>query len=227
MVETALRDLDARAFADVETLRKASDYVCQLQSKIENFDQVDAILAALPESDSKHSTIVCLVSLLILHEMQSVTKQAEENLALGALLHDVGLRFLPQELLAKEPHLRTREETELFESHPLKGVESLRSVKNLSQDVLLIVAEHHELANGTGFPKRIRDVKISPLARIVSLADAFAELIHNPGGREYKPDEALTYLHDVLGAPFNRAAFSALKNIINRRYIQDRRKAAG
>lgn len=225
LVEVSLRDLEARQFADVQALKKASEFVCQLQSSIENFDQVEAILGALPENESKHSTIVCLMSLLILNEMQDASKQAQETLALGALLHDVGLKFVAPEILAKDPAARTREEIEIYESHPQRGVESLQSLKGISNDVLLIVAEHHERANGTGYPKRLRDVRISPLARIVGLADAFAELTHCPGGRERTPDEAIAYIQDVLGTPFNRGVFSALRNVVNRRVLQERRRA--
>lgn len=226
MLDSAMKDMEARGFADTESLKKAGDFVGQLRSKIDNFAEIDAILASLPENDTKHSMIVCLISMMILEEMQLNHKQAGEKLSLGALLHDLGLKFIPPEIVNKEPHLRSREEAEVFESHPIKGAEAIRNVRNISQDVLLIIAEHHELANGTGFPKKMRDVKISPLARIVSLANCYVDLIYCPGGKEYSPDEALNYINDVLGMPYNRAVFSALKNLVNRRYIKDKAKAA-
>jgi HD-GYP domain-containing protein (c-di-GMP phosphodiesterase class II) len=100
----------------------------------------------------------------------------------------------------------------------------LRDLKDVPSDVLLIVAEHHENSQGTGFPKKLRDVKVSPFAKIVILANYFADLVIPQAGegKIYTPDEAIQYIEDILGQPFNKSAFSALKNSINKKNLLDK-----
>jgi HD-GYP domain-containing protein (c-di-GMP phosphodiesterase class II) len=87
-------------------------------------------------------------------------------------------------------------------------------------EVLLIVAEHHENAIGSGFPKKMRDIKMSPLSRIVALAQYFSGLLFHPmDGKSFTPDEAVNYIEEVLGQPFNKPAFLALKNINNKQHL--------
>ena len=140
-------------------------------------------------------------------------KIAQEKVALACLLHDVGLKAVPAAILEKPRHLWTPEELGIYEQHPIRSVELLRDVKDLSSDVLLMIAEHHENSQGTGFPKRLRDVKISPLGKIVVVGNYFANLMFCPenGSKHYTADEAIDYMENILGQPFNRQVFMARK----------------
>jgi HD-GYP domain-containing protein (c-di-GMP phosphodiesterase class II) len=99
----------------------------------------------------------------------------------------------------------------------------LRDVKDISMHVLLIVAEHHENAMGLGYPKKQRDIKTSPLAKIVAVGNQMTELMFSfKGGKIYSPDEAVKYIEDVLGQPYNKQVFLALKNILNKKALADK-----
>jgi HD-GYP domain-containing protein (c-di-GMP phosphodiesterase class II) len=88
--------------------------------------------------------------------------------------------------------------------------------------------EHHENALGMGYPRRIRDIKINPLARIVAVADCFVDLIYekDKSGVRRTPDEAIGYMEVTLGQPFNRPAFLALKQVIHRTHLQKKLRGA-
>lgn len=221
LIDDSMGDLEDKGFASTQQLHKVSKLVIDLNQSTSSFDEVVKMLSELPPGEAKHSIATCMISLALSEEMQMNHRAAQEKLALGAMLHDVGLRFVPPEILNKPRHLWTPEELAIYETHPLKGVEMLRNMKDISNDVLLIVAEHHETSQGTGFPKKLRDVKISPFGRVVALADYFAELIFSPTpeGKSYTAEEALIYIDEILGQPFNRQAFSALKNSINKRHL--------
>lgn len=226
LTSSALRDFDGKNFASHAQLQQASKFILSLQDSLQDFSQILQILSELPEEDSKHAMITCMVALSICDEMQVSVRAAREKVALGSLLHDIGEKLLPPGLLKKPKHLWSFEENALFESHPIKAVEMLRDLRDISNDVLLIIAEHHENGNGTGYPKKIRDVKISPLGRIVGVANYFSELMFNPNGngKNYSADEAITYIEDILGQPFNKQVFLALKNIINKNYLSVKSK---
>jgi putative nucleotidyltransferase with HDIG domain len=224
LAEDAGRSLETSGFGSVVKVQKVSQLVVQMSQQMSAFNDILNILETLPNSDSKHSMTTCLISMLLCEEMHVTLPLAQEKVAMGALLHDVGLRYVPKHILERPRHLWTQDELATYEQHPLKAVDMLRDTKDIPSDVLLIIAEHHENSHGTGFPKKLRDIKISPLAKIVSLANAFAELLfsNRPDGKNYSPDEAITYIEDILGQPYNKQAFLALKNIINKKHLADK-----
>lgn len=220
----AMDSLAKSNFTSIAKIQKVAQMVQQLSQKMSGFDQLLTILADLHPVESKHAMTTCLVSLLLAEEMGMTQASTEEKLIMGALLHDVGMKYVPQAILDKPRHKWTPEDLQVYEQHPLKGADMLREIKEIPQDVLLIIAEHHENASATGFPKRMRDVKISPLARIVSLANCFANLLFGSMAQSkcYSPDEAVIYIEDVQGQPYNKQVFLALKNIINKKHLADK-----
>lgn len=224
LADDASRSLEQSEFTSVSKIQKVSQMVMALAQQSPAFQEVMNILEALPVNDSKHSMTTCLLSLVICEEMNITLPPALEKVALGALLHDVGMRFLPRGILDKPKHLWTAEEMQTYEQHPIKAVETLRHVKEISNDVLLIIAEHHENSTGTGFPKKLRDIKISPLAKIVALANEFSNLLFDEktGEKHFSPDQAISHIEEVLGQPYNKQVFLALKNIINKKHLADK-----
>ena len=69
----------------------------------------------------------------------------------------------------------TRAEQSLFEQHCEWSVEACRKAE-LSRDVLTLISQHHELCDGSGYPKKLRQQDIHPLARTLALVDQFDTL---------------------------------------------------
>lgn len=224
LASDALDSISIAGVVSVAKVQRVATLLDQMVKNIAAFDQVFEILRTLPQSESKHAMSTCVFALLLADEMEINLQQTREKLAMGALLHDSGLKFIPDAILAKPRHLWTPVELETYEQHPLKGAEMLRELKEIPLEVLLIIAEHHETAHGTGYPKKIRDVKMSPLSKIVALADFFSELIitKKDENKEYSADEAVLFIEEILGQPFNRQVFLALKNLINKKSLSDR-----
>ncbi len=229
LTEQALAAIKESDFASVVQIEKVSNFVISLSQSLKDFGQVIELLENLPNNQSKHAMATCFISITIAEEMKLNHQIALEKLSLGALLHNIGLRFIPESILKKPKHLWTPEENSIYETHPTKGAEMLRDLKDISNDILFIVAEHHENSMGTGFPRRLRDVKISPLGRIVALASCFTELLYSrlPDTKEFTADQAIEYIDEILGQPFNKQAFSALKTIINKKYLMDKVNKTG
>lgn len=227
LVDDAVASLERSGFASVEKIKNVGGIVVKMSQEMSStFDEISKILATLPQDKSKHAMSTCFLSVMIAEEMKLTQNLTFEKLAMGSMLHDIGLKFIPQEILNKPKHLWSPDELKTYQQHPMQAVEMLRNVKEIPMDVLIIVGEHHENAQGTGYPKKLRDVKISPLSRIVALADTVADLLFpEAGNKAYKPDEVITYIEDILGQPFNKAAFLALKNLINKKHLADKKSA--
>ena len=92
----------------------------------------------------------------------------------GALLHDIGLLALSDQV-AHNPGKLGPEELSEMQSHPVVGYEMLRGVPSL-EPVLPFIYRHHERIDGSGFPDGLVRAEIPLLVQIVSLADAWDSL---------------------------------------------------
>lgn len=222
LAEDCLSCFDGKNFTSTVQLQKVSRMLIDFAHGTAVFSEIMKIIEEMPENESKHSMLTGLIAMSICEEMQLSHGVAHEKVAMASLLHDVGLKFIPKSIMEKPRHQWSPEELAIFETHPIRGVEMLRDLKDIPSDVLLMIVEHHENSQGTGFPKRIRDVKISPLGRILIVANYMSGLLfdsHDAGGKTYTADEAVSYIENILGQPFNRQVFLALKNIVNKQYM--------
>jgi len=164
-----------------------------------------------------HAVAVSTLSTLIGQKMGFQKRSTLEKLALGGLLHDIGLKAIPKEIAEKPLAIMTPEEVAIYETHSFRGMQMLQSLGIVPDDLVSIVYEHHENAIGQGFPQRLREVKMHPLARVVALANGYANLIfpnvNCPTPKN--PREALMYIEHTLGIPYSREAFRALKRVID------------
>ncbi|NUN05852.1 MAG: HD domain-containing protein [Bdellovibrio sp.] len=190
-----------------------------IQTLVDNKPDISAVISmmsGLSDQLIRHSMMVSAVSVLIAKSMKWTLAQNLEKLALGALLHDVGMKELPDEVLEMPRHAMTRDQTACYESHVHRGVEILRSMPSISDDIISIVLEHHENAPGQGYPRRLRDIKINPFARIVALADCFSEIVLTSPNNPHPKDanSAIQFIEVTLGQPFHKPAFLALKQAL-------------
>ncbi len=204
---------------DLEVYQNAKMVTEVTVALVENHKDLSALIEAVTTSSDwllNHSMAVSALSVMMGIQIGWEKKVTLEKLALGGLLHDIGLRRIPKEILNKPMAQMTPEEADLYENHPFKGMQMMLSLGIVPDDIVSIVYEHHENSMGQGYPQRIRDIKIHPLAKIVGLADQFCDLIMiNPNLPVVKsPREALMYIEHTMGQPFNKEAFKALRMIV-------------
>lgn len=100
----------------------------------------------------------------------------------AALLHDVGMFCIPQDIVEKPGSLSNAEQWYIV-THPIQSYKTINRELNCSEDVAQIALQHHEFWNGEGYPKRLTGTEISLEARIIAVAGAFAAMI---GERPYR-----------------------------------------
>ncbi len=202
--------------------KQVTDAVVSLVNSQTHFLNLIESLATGSDHMLSHSVAVSLLSSMIGQEMGFSKKATLEKLALGGLLHDIGIKSLPPALISKPKIEMSNEELQLYETHPYKGAQLLAGLGVVPDDIVSIVYEHHENSIGQGYPQRIRDVKAHPLSKIVALANHFVELtLAGPDClKPRSPREAIVFIEHTLGLPYNKDVFRALKRIIEKEALK-------
>lgn len=116
-----------------------------------------------------------------------------EDIAMAAVLHDIGKVGIPDSVLHKPGRLDD-EEYEIIKSHVTIGKNILETTygTKISNKILDyakdIVYHHHEKYDGTGYPEKLKGVEISVISRIMALIDVYDALAND---RVYK--KAMSY----------------------------------
>lgn len=97
------------------------------------------------------------------------------NLAIAALLHDIGHIGLSDTVLARPVGRLDRDELRRYQLHPILGEQALLASDDM-QGVAPLIRAHHERWDGQGFPDGLRGAAIPLGARILAVADTFEDL---------------------------------------------------
>jgi len=144
------------------------------QVAIQQIKQFDRSLAA-------HALDTCVLSLIVAIESGFDTT-LQEHIGTGALLHDAGYVRLPRNLVRKRDEC-TGQDKVLLQQHGKLGVALLSKQPGIDEQILRIVSEHHERANGSGFPAGLRNENISQLAQIIGIVDFYDGMVSHRGAK--------------------------------------------
>jgi HD-GYP domain-containing protein (c-di-GMP phosphodiesterase class II) len=155
------------------------------------------VLAEAPgDRAAAHALNVTVISLLM-GRVFGFSDAEMMDMGVGALLHDVGKLELPERLRLPDGQFSAAENTQ-YREHVQLGIAHGQRMA-LSAPSLSVLAQHHEMADGSGFPARLGLDRMSSLARIVALANRYDNLC-NPA----VPSHALTP-HEALSLIFAQA----------------------
>ena len=156
---------------------------------------------------SGHALNVTVISLL----MARVFGFAEPDLmdmGMGALLHDVGKLDLPDRVHFGHAHL-SPSDMKQYRDHVALGIAHGRRM-GLSEGALTVLAQHHEMVDGSGFPGRLNLDRMSTAARIVSLVNRYDNLCNPPqAAQALTPHEALSLIFAQTRSKFDATMLNA------------------
>jgi HD-GYP domain-containing protein (c-di-GMP phosphodiesterase class II) len=128
-------------------------------------------------------------------------KPKKESLVLGmaGLFHDLGLIKISDQITGKKEPL-TDEEWETLKKHPCLGYQCLKGKAEIPLASLRLILEHHENAEGTGYPQGLELKRQHPLTRVIALLEAYDGLtIYRPYRPRHSPFAALKILQEERG----------------------------
>lgn len=117
-----------------------------------------------------------------------------EQVTVGAMLYDIGERFVPEEILSKNGPL-TNHEWGIVEQHPRTGFLNLLEFEVITEGQRLMAYQHHERINGHGYPVHLTGDEIHPWAKMLAVVDVFDAAT---GSRPYRKPLELPEALDIL-----------------------------
>jgi putative nucleotidyltransferase with HDIG domain len=123
------------------------------------------------EYTALHSLRVCVLALTLGRQL-GMPREQLEVLGLGALLHDIGMVKVPDEILGR-PDALTPAETEMVKQHVTWGAEMLYDSRQIPGAALEIVTGHHERYDGSGYLRGLRGDQIGEFSMIGAIVDHY------------------------------------------------------
>lgn len=161
---------------------------------------------------SMHSQRVRAYALLLANRLGLADRVSRDNLAMGALLHDIGKIGIPDRILQKAGTLDA-EESAIMRRHPELGARLLEKIGFLHEAREIVIA-HHERFDGSGYPRGLLGSAIPFGARIFSVADAFdAMTTARPYSAARSYDDARAGILRASGTQFDPDVVAAFESI--------------
>jgi HD-GYP domain-containing protein (c-di-GMP phosphodiesterase class II) len=161
-----------------------------------------------------HSVNVGIISIILSKQLLQHSDSHNLNeLAAGFFLHDLGKVDIDFNILNK-PGKLTDSEMQLVYAHPYLGHQMLQQAKALSEECKIIVMQHHEAIDGSGYPKKLKGDEIHTYGKICAIVDVYTALTAE---RSYKQAlstfEALKLMKDTMMNRFDKKLFTNLVKI--------------
>ena len=198
--------LKAVSEGDEEGLENAREVVAGLALHVSGGLDIFQSVRSMKRYDEYTYTHGLNVSMLVmaLGRTMGIARDVLENMAFGALCHDVGKEKIPQDILYKKTAL-TPDERGILERHPAEGAKLLLKMGDKVPTLAPVIAfEHHMTQDGQGYPARMTGQKPHPATLVVSVADIFDALrTEHP----YRPAKSATEAFNLILADTRRGKY--------------------
>jgi hypothetical protein len=130
---------------------------------------------------------------------------------LGGLLHDIGEAYIqPQYLDGQEPldllgHMHMM-------AHPRIAQLLLEATTDYPTTLCRAVGEHHERANGSGYPARLQDKDISPLGMLLAAVETTMDISQSPTAPLFRASFALRVVPGEFPSRFSSVVFNMARD---------------
>lgn len=199
--ERDLRLLIALAGPIASAVANARRFEAVQQSSVAALSQMVSTLEARHDAFCGHGQRVAEYAARAAHEL-GLGSDDVRTLRWAARVHDIGMIAVSDEALGRPGPLGDDERAALRE-HPARGEQLLRDLGFL-EAVRPLIRHHHERWDGLGYPDGLTGREACPLARILTLADAFDAMTSpRPYRAAMSRDAAVAELRSRAGTQFD------------------------
>lgn len=160
-----------------------------------------------------HSVNVAVLGAFVCHRLGYNHQHTLETISMAGLLHDYGL------VLAQERAPKKTEELDanfINPEHPSLGADFLSKIPHFPELLPLLISQHHEFLDGTGYPRGLMGTGIHELSRILCIVNLYDELVSKSTAPsiELRSREALVLLESEYAGKLDRKNLGAIIEIL-------------
>jgi len=155
-----------------------------------------------------HSVNVGVFSIMLAkHLFKGSDGHDMHELGAGFFLHDIGKVRIDPAIINKAGKV-TDEEMKVIRTHPTEGYNILKETNQLTEECMVIVMQHHEREDGTGYPRKLKGDEIHTYGRICCIADVYDALTAQRSYQEPRSTfDALKLMKEKLLNHFQQEMF--------------------
>lgn len=186
---------------DTEAFLDARDRIVEVVLPVIDNIVYRSQLKVMGDYDQTHSVNVAVLSVVLSTKLK-LRDIIINDIALAALLHDIGKTKIDKNILVKN-NLSSKEQ-KILQLHPQIGYKIMKKDLGLPEHICRAVLEHHENNDGSGYPYGLSGDLISLPGQIINICNFYENLISGrirPGIRNSK--EALKIILEVGSKNFN------------------------
>lgn len=159
----------------------------------------------------EHTIMVTLLSVFIGKRLH-LDKKKLYNLALGSLLHDIGIRYITVSYENIDP--KTVDPVAMFElkKHTILGYSALDGESWIPDISRKMILSHHERIDGSGYPMRQKNKEIE--IRIIQVCDLFDSCLTGMEGKRQSLQDTLYILTERAGVGLDKKVVEQLLDIV-------------
>lgn len=177
-------------------LKEIYEYANYIVEVVFNNRNIKKIITKMDEGTNDHSYKVAILSTMLGLNIENLTDKCLQQLAIAALLHDIGKSTIDFSIINK-PGKLTKEEFEIIKTHSKNGYDILKATEMFDPVICNAVLSHHENEDGTGYPNRIKGNEIPLYSRIIHICDVYAALTTKRCYKEaWTSEKAISILED-------------------------------
>ncbi|OGR13663.1 MAG: hypothetical protein A2097_09215, partial [Desulfobacula sp. GWF2_41_7] len=174
-LNNALKQINQMANERTRLKREIKNLKETLDGNMEGFSEIlSGLIKTRIEKNRGHGERVAQIAGFLAEQLK-IDEKKMTDLRKAAMLHEIGLLFVPEATLQKEKEERSDFENGLFLQYPVKGAALLSSCTEFF-NCAEIIRHMNENADGTGKPDGMKKKYIPLLSRILAGADVFDTL---------------------------------------------------
>lgn len=163
------------------------------------------------ESTYSHSLNVCALGVMLAFKLR-LPKQKIKDIAVGCLLHDIGLTYLTIDYKNIELSEFSDSDKNEIMKHTIYGYSAVEKMKWLSSSAKEIILAHHERIDGSGYPFHRKEDHIKIGAKIAAVCDEFDSKVYGNLTKKMRVHEVIDYIVSQAGVLFD---FSVVRAFVN------------
>ena len=185
--EQKILRIDDEVHVDKEFKDTIDKAIENIRSTVEKEAKISSYLKTLREKQDHYAlftqqiNLTSLISCILAKELEWISKTTMDKLVYASVLSDITLAVRPELLkiqnlheFEKVKHKLSEEDQKIFLNHPRDAANLIKRYFNSAPpDTDSLAYQHHESADGSGFPQGFRAEKISPLSALFIVATDF------------------------------------------------------